>query len=551
MVSYQHHWELMKMESIDDSDTNEFGLLDQIKNELEDLIEDFGIAGSSSVNDAGSVGGNMLSSEGSNGMTFGVSSSNASTNSLSPNNILAYSDAHMLLDQKPQIRHDCMWAGMCRDQSHPEKNSHTGCGSCAHQNRHQLQSTASASTGSLTRVLSKDIPKSGGSPIPVDTSSEQTKSGATGGGGSALLNSTIPHPACSVVGFKANNPSQTSLLTPFKATQSSAQIPAGSSLLIKRQQQQQQQQQLSSVMLSQNFRQLPLSPSSSDSSSSTIEGSVCEVLGAEQNVRVVRVPPQPRGSFLATREQEARSVAAQNHARPDTPLSLDDDPLEFKHNLDLVATCTIGSNQQSLLNTSSSPASATNDEEDDEDDEEEEGEEEDEDEDESDEDEEKEDNDEVDEEDEEDANDGSIYGGRSRIRNSHRRYHSQLKNLPHLHHRRAASRVSYRPYDVEAYKNGKKQKKQTSTNLLSNGGVNTIIAGNGASLKSSILGTKTATSCSSGNGINATSSSTGSQQPENNTSSAYHATHFGDHSYTRPKGGYNMNELGVQTPSDS
>lgn len=38
-------------------------------------------------------------------------------------------------------------------------------------------------------------------------------------------------------------------------------------------------------------------------------------------------------------------------ARPDTPLSLDDDPPEFKHNIDLAA-CTVGTNKMSLIDDS-------------------------------------------------------------------------------------------------------------------------------------------------------------------------------------------------------
>ncbi|XP_035907760.1 uncharacterized protein LOC118510267 [Anopheles stephensi] len=884
MASNQQHWELM-------TSTSEFSLLElEPKGDLDHLMDfatdstvssggDVGrsaegeVTGSSSSGSAGDgAGSSVLGGASSIAMSFGVDGSSANVSSLLSGSASSSSsspyDTLMLADQKPQIRHDCMWAGVCADQSHPEKHS-GGCGGCARQNLQQQQTSLGSSAGSLVLVPSKDIPKivpgAGEQPAEMVVGGSIVKSGPAG---SVLANrvSTVSNalPSCAPVLVKPlSNPA--SLLTPFKATQSAARIPAGSSLLIKR-----QQQQLSTAMLAQNSRQSQLTPptsspsSSSDSGVSSGEGS--EV--GEQNLRMVRVPHLPRGSFLAAREQEARSIAAQNHARPDTPLSLDDDPLEFKHNLDLVATCTIGSNQQSLLHTasslspaassssSSSPSSSTNsttaipttatsassgtaamsgvesrtgalygrlggncscggisnsnnissighttqcyvnylqdtssvddvrikqlreqllllddpyavlpnhhhyyhhphhhynghhhhphqlrpdspdsqleqllidlreiegsscllddqhktstaslsigmndgsplssvssslhhqqqhqqqqqhhqqhqqqqrsplslapcggelsggahatcskeccwsslelshhlaspsterrrrlqfahrrrsitvrgwmsdddeDEEDDllkqleeeddffekhfeqsnggnvvavgnaatrgytnssswEDEEEEDEEEEEEDEEESGEDEEDKDEQEedVDEEDEEeemdDANEESMYGdgssrsrSRSRTRTSRHRYHSQYN-----HHRRVAR--SYRPYDVEVYNsNGKHQKKQSTNNVLSAGGVNTIIAGSGASLKSSMLGSKiSSTSCNGNGNLNNSTVTSAVQQPTGGSgANSYQATHFGDHSYTRPKGGYNMNELGVQTPSDS
>lgn len=55
----------------------------------------------------------------------------------------------------------------------------------------------------------------------------------------------------------------------------------------------------------------------------------------------IRVPNITTDEFLSNRDSYI-------HNRPDTPLSLDDDPPEFKHNIDLAA-CTVGSNKMSLI----------------------------------------------------------------------------------------------------------------------------------------------------------------------------------------------------------
>lgn len=65
----------------------------------------------------------------------------------------------------------------------------------------------------------------------------------------------------------------------------------------------------------------------------------------QQQQQMSRIPPVSTSDFLRDRET---SVLLH---RPDTPLSLDEDPPEFKHNIDL-ATCTIGSNRMSLTNNS-------------------------------------------------------------------------------------------------------------------------------------------------------------------------------------------------------
>lgn len=62
----------------------------------------------------------------------------------------------------------------------------------------------------------------------------------------------------------------------------------------------------------------------------------------KQQQQMSRIPTVSTSDFLRDRE-----TSVPLHTRPDTPLSLDEDPPEFKHNIDL-ATCTIGSNRLSL-----------------------------------------------------------------------------------------------------------------------------------------------------------------------------------------------------------
>lgn len=65
----------------------------------------------------------------------------------------------------------------------------------------------------------------------------------------------------------------------------------------------------------------------------------------QQQQQMNRIPTVSTSDFLRDRE-----TSVHLH-RPETPLSLDEDPPEFKHNIDL-ATCTIGSNRMSLTSNS-------------------------------------------------------------------------------------------------------------------------------------------------------------------------------------------------------
>lgn len=65
---------------------------------------------------------------------------------------------------------------------------------------------------------------------------------------------------------------------------------------------------------------------------------------------IIKVPSVSTNDFLKDREYIAR---------PDTPLSLDDDPPEFKHTTD-VSACTMGSNRMSLVSDTETPTEIIN-----------------------------------------------------------------------------------------------------------------------------------------------------------------------------------------------
>lgn len=101
------------------------------------------------------------------------------------------------------------------------------------------------------------------------------------------------------------------------------------------QQQQQQQQNSASLLQSQKINVLQKKQQNIPAGQSLLR---------LKHVKptAIRVPNITTNDFLNDREFIAR---------PDTPLSLDDDPPEFKHNIDLAA-CTVGSNKMSLIEES-------------------------------------------------------------------------------------------------------------------------------------------------------------------------------------------------------
>ncbi|XP_053681839.1 myc protein [Sabethes cyaneus] len=251
------------------------------------------------------------------------------------------------------------------------------------------------------------------------------------------------------------NNNVTQKVAPFKAQ--TAQIPAGRSLLINPRSKPQQQQ-------------------------------------------ISRVPTISTTDFL--REREGPLAL---HTRPDTPLSLDDDPPEFKHNIDL-ATCTIGSNQFRLTNRCSSRPYAH-------------------------------------------------HGHHNDEASSHRIINMIKEELEDssdsLHLTRASSEIGSLTdllNDLEELKeDGQDSETESDVN-----GSSSWCSGEGGG------GGRNGGDLLPGGYTHAhhqeMSPSSSSSSPVSSSAYEYHqGTHVGDHSYTRPKNRYScsVNELGVDTPSDS
>lgn len=117
----------------------------------------------------------------------------------------------------------------------------------------------------------------------------------------------------------------------------------------QQQQPQQQQQQPPQQQLQQPQQQQNTSSSLLQSQQKMVQVKKQQNIPAGQSLlrlkhvkpATIRVPNITTDEFLNNRDSFI-------HNRPDTPLSLDDDPPEFKHNIDLAA-CTIGSNKMSLI----------------------------------------------------------------------------------------------------------------------------------------------------------------------------------------------------------
>lgn len=208
----------------------------------------------------------------------------------------------------------------------------------------------------------------------------------------------------------------------------------------------------------------------------------------KQQQQVSRVPTVSTADFLRERE-----TTMNMHVRPDTPLSLDEDPPEFKHNIDL-ATCTIGSNRLSLT--------------------------------------------------------GSRHGYGSR------HHHNSLDDA-------SSSRIiNMLKEQLEDTESGSLRPYMTSssgeigslTDLLHD--LEEIEGDDGDEELDSDTDSNSSRS-SKGGGISGGYTHAHHQDNSSSSSSSssssyeYQGTHVGDHSYTLPKKRYNLNELGVQTPSDS
>lgn len=261
----------------------------------------------------------------------------------------------------------------------------------------------------------------------------------------------------SALNINNNNNSVTQKIAPFKAQ--AAQIPAGRSLLINPRSKQQQQQ-------------------------------------------ISRVPTVSTSDFLRDREGPLSL-----HTRPDTPLSLDDDPPEFKHNIDL-ATCTIGSNQLRLNDRCNYRHSSHH----------------------------------------------GIYHHDDA--SSHRIINMIKEELEDtasdsLQLTRSTSEIGSLTdllHDLEEIK-GDDQDSETESNADGSSSWTSGEGGGGGRESSDLLSSGGYTHVHHHQELSPSSSSS---SPASSSAYEYHqGTHVGDHSYTRPKNRYSMTELGVQTPSDS
>lgn len=203
---------------------------------------------------------------------------------------------------------------------------------------------------------------------------------------------------------------------------------------------------------------------------------------AHQN-QISRIPNVSTQDFLRERESNLPL-----HVRPDTPLSLDEDPPEFKHNIDL-ATCTTGSNRLSLIG--------------------------------------------------------------SRSLNRHHHYSNDEASSSRI--------ISLLKDHLEDTESGSLRYLTSSTGEV--GSLTDLlhdleeIEGDGDSEElDSDTDSNSSRSSKGGGGLSG--GYTHAHHPDNSSSSSsssyeYQGTHVGDHSYTLPKKRYDLNELGVQTPSDS
>ncbi|KAL1375052.1 hypothetical protein pipiens_000009, partial [Culex pipiens pipiens] len=208
----------------------------------------------------------------------------------------------------------------------------------------------------------------------------------------------------------------------------------------------------------------------------------------KQQQQVSRIPNVSTQDFLRERESTA------THVRPDTPLSLDEDPPEFKHNIDL-ATCTIGSNRLSLT--------------------------------------------------------GSRHYSNANANNRHHDDASSSRIINMLKEQLEDHEGSLRPYMTSS--SGEIGSLTDLLNDLEEIEGDDVDSSHGDEELDSDTESNSSRS-SKGGGMpggythahdNSSSSSSSSSSYE------YQGTHVGDHSYTLPKKRYNLNELGVQTPSDS
>lgn len=222
----------------------------------------------------------------------------------------------------------------------------------------------------------------------------------------------------------------------------------------------------------------------------------------KQQQQTNNVPTITTSDFLRDRE-----TTVPLHTRPDTPLSLDEDPPEFKHNIDL-ATCTIGSNRLSLTSHSRHYSNHQN-----------------------------------------HHDDPSSH----RIINMLK---EQLEDMDSGSLRMTSSSgevgsLSDLLHDLKEIEgddgedsHGDDMDSDTDSNA-DNG------SSRGSSKGGGIPGGYTHAHHQEMSPSSSSSSSSSSASSSPPASYEYQGTHVGDHSYTRPKDRYHLTGLGVQTPSDS
>lgn len=234
-----------------------------------------------------------------------------------------------------------------------------------------------------------------------------------------------------------------------------------------------------------------------------------------------RIPTVSTEDFLRERD----GAVAALHTRPDTPLSLDDDPpVLFKHNKIDLATCTIGSNRLSLTGGSRYC---------------------------------------------------SNYSRNYDDASSHRIINllkEQLEDMENGNMRSCLSSCSDVGSLTDLLQDLKEMNGDDAADSLGEDADSDSDSLSGEDHQEGIT-SSSRSGCSKGGGgggisggythahhgqgmspLSSSSSSPSSSSSSSSSASSsyeYQGTHVGDHSYTRPKNRYNLTDLGVQTPSDS
>jgi hypothetical protein len=337
---------------------------------------------------------------------------------------------------KYQIRnHDCMWSGTCVDKSHPGKLKLL-------ENAAALQQTLNTTPATTTQCTDIKIKEENESNNNSSNNSNQNISKTTSSSSNIQVN------------------------TQKVKLQ---QIQPGRSLLIN------SRLNNNNNSSNKNFNVKSAAPQ---------QPAMSELLKFENNT-------------LLTTPSSMSTTGGAGSTRPDTPLNLDDDPPEFKHNFDL-ATCTSGSNNMSLVTP-------------------------------------------------EDAKYINLLKEHLEESTQEIICSKQQNDLKLLQQPSSIATTPLTPNQPNVYS-------ESLTDLLSYlkylpDYLEVDEEDSAVEMDSS---DSEASSSNGGRSINSGMSSTSSGILSSQSSTYdYQATHVGDHSYTRPKKCYDLAGLGVQTPSDS